>query len=365
MSGSREDALTSADTALTVAPAIGHFDVYAKAKGGVMPLTVGFVGLGTMGGPMCRRLVRAGHEVVAYDLSTARLDDVVGVGAVAAVDATACATADVVCTSLPQPSHVHDVMIGAGVLAAMRPGAVWIDLTTNSRAVLLELAAHAPDGVAVVDAPVTGAVDGARTGRLTLFVGGPADVVERVTPLLANLGAVIACGGLGSGTVVKLVTNQLWFVAAAALGEALAVGRANGVDLGVLWHAIQASAGDSFVARHDAPSIFAGHYDPSFPLALCCKDLRLLAELQEPVGTVLPVTEAARAAFNDAAGRYGLDAGELHVARRIEDDAGLSFRLAGAWTAPWQVGDDPPQVPSPGGPASRTAVGPARTEELP
>jgi len=89
------------------------------------------------------------------------------------------------------------------------------------RGLLLQLAARAPAGVAVVDAPVTGAVDGARTGRLTLFAGGPEPAVARVRPVLAHLGQVTPCCGLGTGTVVKLVTNQPWFVAAAALGEGL------------------------------------------------------------------------------------------------------------------------------------------------
>ncbi|MDH3683513.1 MAG: NAD-binding protein [Acidimicrobiia bacterium] len=137
--------------------------------------------------------------------------------------------------------------------------------------------------------------------------------------------------------MVKLVTNQLWFVAAAALGEGFATGLANGVDLATLWAAIKASVGDSFVARHDAPSIFAGHYDPSFPLDLCVKDLGLLADLEAEVGTDLPMTAAARQTFQRAADRYGLAAGELHVARRIEDDAGLPMRLDGDWTPHWEA----------------------------
>ncbi|MYA13301.1 MAG: NAD-binding protein, partial [Acidimicrobiaceae bacterium] len=91
-----------------------------------------------------------------------------------------------------------------------------------------------------------------------------------------------------------------------------------------------------FVARHDAPSIFAGHYDPSFPLALCVKDLGLLADLESSVDADLPVTSAARSAFERAARRYGLDAGEMSVARRIEDDAGMSMRLEGDWTPHWE-----------------------------
>lgn len=200
----------------------------------------------------------------------------------------------------------------------------------------IELAERAPEGVRVVDSPVTGAVDGARNGTLTLFVGGDEISYARVQPLLEHLGQVIHCGELGHGNVVKLVTNQLWFIAAAAIGEGFAVGMANGVQLGTLWEAIKASVGDSFVVRHDAPSIFAGHYDPSFSLGLCLKDLGLITALAEQVNAHLPMTEAANGAFQAAAHRYGVDAAELHVAKRIEDDANLSMRLPGEWTPPWE-----------------------------
>ncbi|MFV0457647.1 MAG: NAD(P)-dependent oxidoreductase [Actinomycetales bacterium] len=298
--------------------------------------SIGFVGLGNMGGPMCLRLVAAGYAVTAFDRDPRALAVAVAAGAKPGASVVDCAAADLLLTSLPRPDHVRAVMVEAGALAAMQPGSVWVDLTTNRRDFVLELAAAAPGGVTVVDSPVTGAVDGARSGRLTLFVGGaPADV-ERVTPVLSHLGEVVACGALGTGNVVKLVTNQLWFIGAAALGEGFAVGVVNGVELGTLWHAIKNSVGDSFVVRHDAPSIFAGHYDPSFTLDLCRKDLGLIGELAEPIGAELPMTQAATAAFAAAAERYGDAAAELHVVRRIEDDAGLSFRLDGDWTPPWQ-----------------------------
>ena len=119
-------------------------------------------------------------------------------------------------------------------------------------------------------------------------------------------------------------------------GCAFAVGTANGVELDVVWESIKDSVGDSFVARHDAPSIFAGHYDPSFTLDLCLKDLGLIENLSSTVGADLPLTESAKAAFERAAERYGHDVGELHVAKRIEDDADLSFRLEGDWVPPWE-----------------------------
>ena len=298
-------------------------------------MKIGFIGLGNMGGPMCSRLVTAGYDVIAFDVNEEAVSRVVALGASRGASGVDCAhQADILLTSLPKPEHVQSVM--GESIATMRPGSLWVDLTTNRRELLESLAASAPEGVSVLDSPVTGAVDGARNGKLTLFVGGDAASVATVTPVLKNLGTVIHCGPRGTGTVVKLVTNQLWFIAAAALGEGFAVGIANGVELRTLWESIVNSVGDSFVARHDAPSIFAGHYDPSFSLGLCLKDLGLIGELSQQVGADLPMTRAAKGAFERAADRYGADAAELHVAKRIEDDAGLSMRLAGDWTPPWE-----------------------------
>jgi 3-hydroxyisobutyrate dehydrogenase len=305
---------------------------------------IGFVGLGNMGGPMCQRLIHAGHDVHVFDVDPDKVAAAATAGGRAGQDAAECArSADIFMTSLPRPDHVRSVMIDGGALQALAPGSVWVDLTTNQIDLVTSLADDAPDGVEVVDSPVTGAVDGARTGRLTLFAGGDSQVLDRVRPVLEALGRVIACGSLGTGNVVKLVTNQLWFIHSAALGEGFALGMRHGVDLGVLWSAIRQSVGDSFVADHDAPSIFAGHYDPSFTLDLCLKDLRLIDELQHGVGAELPLTDAARAAFGLAAERYGLHAAELHVAKRIEDDADLSFRLPGDWTPHWEVVDEDPE----------------------
>lgn len=272
---------------------------------------IGFVGLGNMGGPMCQRLLKAGYPVAAFDLNQAALDRAVASGAVAAASAADCAArADVFMTSLPRPDHVEAVMSGeSGALRSLKAGSLWIDLTTNRKELIFDLAKAAPEGVSVVDSPVTGAVDGARNGKLTLFAGGDQASFDRALPILRHLGKVVHCGGLGTGNVV---------------------------ELGTLWHAIRNSVGDSFVADHDAPSIFAGHYDPSFSLDLCLKDLRLIQELNRNVRAALPMTTAAEGAFALAATRYGSQAAELHVARRIEDDAGISMRLEGDWLPHWE-----------------------------
>ena len=298
---------------------------------------IGFIGLGNMGAPMLRRLRAAQFDVVAWDKSTDALGRAVAAGARAAPSGAACAAeADVLLTSLPRPDHVAAVMRDEGVLSALPEGALWIDLTTNRPELLRDLAVTR-SSVQVVDAPVTGAVDGARQGRLTLFAGGEADALDRAEPILGTLGRVVRCGPLGLGNVVKLATNQLWFVHAAALGEAFALGVSQGVELDVLWEAIKESVGDSFVARHDAPSIFAGHYDPSFSLDLCLKDLGLIREMTDRLAAELPLTAAAHRAFDRAGSRYGATAGELHVARQIEEDSDLSFRLEGDWTPPWEA----------------------------
>ena len=277
---------------------------------------------------MAGRLAAAGYDVIAYDLNPEAVQRAVDAGCTAAASAVECAAGvEMLMTSLPRPDHVQSVMIDGGVLAQLESGSMWVDLTTNRKELVAEIAAQAPDGVSVVDCPVTGAVDGARNGKLTLFAGGEDADLDRLVPVLEHLGRPIRCGALGTGNVTKLVTNQLWFIHAASIGEGFALGMANGVELDALWDAIKDSVGDSFVARHDAPSIFAQHYDPSFTLGLCMKDLGLTMELAGNVGTDLPMTEQAQATFARATDRYGEDVGELHVAKRIEDDAQLSLSL--------------------------------------
>jgi len=188
-----------------------------------------------------------------------------------------------------------------------------------------------------LEAPVTGAVDGARLGKLTFFVGGDTDVIERVRPYFEIMGKLIVCGPIGTGNVVKLITNQIWFINAAAIGEGLVLGKKAGIDLAVVWEAMKNSVGDTFVARHDAPSIFSGDYDPSFSLALCCKDLRLLKELGEELETQMDMTLLARDKFEEAKETFGGDAAELHVCKLVEDASNTDLRLDGDWTKHWEV----------------------------
>jgi len=302
-------------------------------------MRVGFVGLGNMGQPMALNVRKAGFDLVVHDRARERADPVLAAGAAWADTAGACAReADVLITSVPGPAQVREIAAGeAGIVANLRKGALWADMTTSSPDLVRELERQAKArGAQMVDAPVTGAVDGARNGRLTIFAGGEAEALERAGPVLDSMGSVILCGPIGTGNVVKLVTNQLWFVHAAAIGEGLALGKKGGVDLEVLWDAIKRSVGASFVADHDVPSIFAGHYDPSFSLDLCLKDLGLIRELSEAVKVPVPMTRAALARFDEARRVYGGEKGELHVARLIEEAGEVSLRVPGNWPPPWE-----------------------------
>ena len=151
------------------------------------------------------------------------------------------------------------------------------------------------------------------------------------------MGQLRKVGQYGNGYVAKLVNNQLWKIHAAAIGEAMVTAKLAGLDPKVWWDVMKGGAADSFVLSHDVPSIFAGHYDPSFPIALCLKDLSLIKELMDEVGTRNELTAATHARFREAGERYGMGAGEMTVCKVIEDDAGIDLRVAGDWVKPWEV----------------------------
>ena len=286
---------------------------------------------------MARNLTVAGHDLTVYDLDPARVEALVRSGARPAASGEELAGGvDVLFTSLPGPHQAAAAM--PGLIDALPPGATWVDMTTNDRELVFELARRAEARrIAVLDAPVTGAIDAARTGNLRIFVGGSGPVVEKVRPCLELLGQIIPCGRLGNGNVVKLVTNQIWFINAAAIGEALVLGKKAGVELPVLWEAMKNSVADSFVTRHDVPSIFAGHYDPSFTLDLCCKDLALIAAMSEMTQTETPMTRQAQDRFEAARSAFGGDQAELLVCKLIEDASGVDLRVDGDWPKRWEA----------------------------
>jgi len=289
-----------------------------------------FVGTGNMGNPMAANLVKAGYAVTVHDLVPEKAKNLIALGADwAPTLASGSANADIIITSLPGPAQVRQVMLGeAGILALARPGATVIDTSTSAVDLVKQLVdVAARRNIDFLEAPVTNAVDFAALGKLSIFVGGAKDIYEKNLPVFKVLGEkIFHVGAPGNGATVKLLTNLLWFIGAAAIGEGLMLGAKAGVPLDMVWEAIKSSAGNSWVAEHDVPSIFAGHYDPSFSLALCCKDLGLINEVANAQGFDLKMGALAYSLFKEAKETYGEDAGELHVVRLLEERAGLFLR---------------------------------------
>ena len=288
-----------------------------------------FIGSGNMGNPIAANLLRAGYPLYLSDLDESKFANLLELGGRKAEDLLATARlVDVVFLSLPGPAQVESVLFSQGVINAMKSGSGLIDTTTSSVELARRISAHAASlGVDYLEAPVTNAIDGAREGRLGIFAAGSEAAFNAHKPIFDVIGnQVFHVGAHGNGATIKLITNLLWFVHAAAIGEGLMLGAKAGIPLEIVAKAIRASAGASWVADHDIPSIFAGHYDPSFSLDLCCKDLRLVHEIAAEKGVDLVMGGLARERFELARETYGGDAAELHVVKLIEDSAGLLLR---------------------------------------
>ena len=289
-----------------------------------------FIGVGNMGNPMAANLLKAGYPLTVHDISPEKAQNLISLGAVWADSiAAGCANADVVMASLPGPPQVREVMLGEhGVLAHAQPGTSIIDTSTSAVELVQELVALAHrKSLGFLEAPVTNAVDMAALGRLSIFVGGEQTLFEQHKALFEVIGEkIFHVGAPGNGATIKLLTNLLWFVSAAAIGEGLMLGAKAGIPLHTVWEAIKSSAGNSWVAEHDVPSIFAGHYDPSFSLALCCKDLGLINQIAKNQGYELPMGSKAQALFQEAMQTYGPDAAELHVVKLLEERVGHLLR---------------------------------------
>jgi 3-hydroxyisobutyrate dehydrogenase len=276
---------------------------------------VAVIGLGTMGLPMARHLVAAGHQVVGCDLDRRRVE---ALGADrAATPGEAAVEAEVVLLSLPSADAVADVVLGGhGVRSAARPGALLVDMSTSPPPLARRLAAECPE-LDVLDAPVSGGPRGAEDASLTIMVGGTEDAFERARPLFEALGRlVVLVGGHGAGQAAKLCNNLIAGATMAAIAESCAIAVREGLDAATLYELLTASTGDSRVLRmrFPLPGVESAHpasngFAPLFTLDLIAKDLGLARDLAEGHGVDVPVAEAALGAYRAAQrdGRGALD----------------------------------------------------------
>jgi 3-hydroxyisobutyrate dehydrogenase len=291
-----------------------------------MSPSVGVIGLGNIGGGVARNLARAGYQVHAADLDPNKVGAVTAAGGIAASSATEAASlADVVFTSLPGPKHIIDV--GAQILSAMKPGSIWVELSTNDLETARELSADCDAAaIGLVDAPVSGGPEGAEAGTLSVFVGGNKPDVNKVMPLLDVIGSKVDhLGERGTGIVAKIAQVTLCYTQTVTLIEALILGVKGGIEPHKMLNLIQNSAGRSYVADNYGPEILAGTYDASFPISHAAKDMRLAMELAKSVEAKLPFMARVAELYSETEARYGPTAAHLLAAQLIEQENGVAL----------------------------------------
>jgi len=261
-----------------------------------------FLGLGQMGEPMARRLLRAGHDVTVWNRTRSRADALAGQGAaVADSPAQAAAGADAAFTMLADPAALREVVLGPdGLASGLAPGSVLVEMSTVGPDAIRELASRLPEGVGLLDAPVLGSVPAVIEGSLKVLVGGDRETYERLREVLEVFGPTTHVGELGAGASMKLVANSTLGAAVVGLGEALALADRLGVETTVALDILSGGALGNAVQRTRG-AIESGAYEPRFKLSLAEKDLRLVQDAARAAGLDLPLAGAARAWFEDAA----------------------------------------------------------------
>ena len=301
---------------------------------------IGVIGLGNMGSAVARNIQRANFPLYVHDIRKDVGKKLIEKGAIWKNSPKELMDdVDIVVSMVFGPKEIEAVMKNEnGILQSSCKDKGWIDLTTSSPSLMRNLAKEfeALGGFAV-DAPVTGSLDAAIRGDMIMFVGGSEKAISNAKEVLEVIGEIRCVGDYGNGYVAKLVNNQLWKIHATAIGEAMVLAKKAGLEPELWWKVMKGGAADSFVLQHDVPSIFSGHYDPSFRLELALKDLDLIQDLIKEHGTRSELTQACHERFQEAANRYGDEAGEMTVCKLIEEDANIDLRVKGNWIAPWDV----------------------------
>jgi 3-hydroxyisobutyrate dehydrogenase len=293
----------------------------------------GFIGLGSLGAHLAGSLVREGFDVIVSDLDPAAARDLLARGARWADDGQAVAEqVDAVVTCLPSPAVSAQVLTGPrGILAGLRPGGTWIEMSTNDQATIEHLTALAQArGVAVLEAPVTGGVHRAASGDITVIVGGDTALLEAHRPALQAMGGdIFHVGPIGRAAVIKVITNMLAFIHLLATGEALMLAKRGGIDLAQAFAVIKASSGTSFVHETEGQLILNGSYNINFTMDLACKDLGFAMGLGRALGVPLDLASVATQTFIRARSVYGGDAWSTQVVKLLEDALGTDLRAPG------------------------------------
>lgn len=301
-------------------------------------MRVALIGIGNMGKPMGRNMLKAGHSVTGFDLQKEAVDYIVAQGGKAAASAVEAANgAEIIMTMLPTSEHVRDVYLGAGgLLDQVTPGVLFMDSSTISISVTRELAEEVRKrGSKMIDAPVSGGTHGAEAGTLTFMVGGDAEDLERARPILQAMGRnIVHAGANGAGQTAKICNNMLSGICMVGCTEALALGVANGLDPKVLSEIMRTSSGTNFALQQLNPwpgvveSVPSSHgYVGGFRTEFQLKDMRLAVQLANESHTVASLGEIACNMFKlhcDAGyGKHDYSSIMLMMAPELKDKASV------------------------------------------
>ncbi|MAC79469.1 MAG: 3-hydroxyisobutyrate dehydrogenase [Rhodobacteraceae bacterium] len=304
-------------------------------------MKVGFVGLGNVGSKLAGSLLRNGHDLAVFDLDASLMEGFVAKGARPAASAgEVMRDNDVVVTCLPSPAACAATV--EAMLPEVGPGKTWMEMSTTDEAVMKALAAQVEAaGGSVVECPVSGGCHRADTGNISIFAGCDRATFDRVLPLLTTLGRrVLHTGGIGTASVLKVMTNYLATANLLTICEAMVTMKAAGLDLNTTFEAIRMSSGTSFVAETEGQVILNGSRDISFTMDLVKKDIGLFQKIADAAGVPLEISPLMVDIFDDGIARYGPRELSPNIIRRLEDATGLSILAPGF---PPEMTDDEPE----------------------
>jgi 3-hydroxyisobutyrate dehydrogenase len=309
-----------------------------------MMTTVGFIGLGNVGGKLAGSLIRNKFDVIVRDLDQDVAQPFLDAGARWADSPKEMAAAsDVIITCLPSPAACAAVMEAEdGILAGLSAGKIWAEMSTTDETEVKRLGEKVlATGAFPVDCPVSGGCHRAATGNIAIFAGCDRHVFEKMLPVLTVLGRrVLHTGALGTASVLKVMTNYLATANLVTVCEALVTSKMAGMDLNTTYEAIRISSGNSFVHETESQVILNGSRDINFTMDLVIKDISLFQDIADRAGVPLEISPKLIDIFKDGQDRYGSREWSPNIIKRLEEAVGVDVLAPGF---PAEMTDDEPE----------------------
>ena len=306
--------------------------------------TVGFIGLGNVGGKLAGSLIRNKFDVIVRDLDQDVAQPFLDAGARWADSPKEMAAAsDVIITCLPSPAACAAVMEAEdGILAGLSAGKIWAEMSTTDETEVKRLGEKVlATGAFPVDCPVSGGCHRAATGNIAIFAGCDRHVFEKMLPVLTVLGRrVLHTGALGTASVLKVMTNYLATANLVTVCEALVTSKMAGMDLNTTYEAIRISSGNSFVHETESQVILNGSRDINFTMDLVIKDISLFQDIADRAGVPLEISPKLIDIFKDGQDRYGSREWSPNIIKRLEEAVGVDILAPGF---PAEMTDDEPE----------------------